>query len=48
MYSYAEDEHLMAKMTLTPDIVDDDGYHHATPPQISLQIPPQIPPPKTK
>jgi hypothetical protein len=29
MYIYAQDEHLMVKMTPTPDVVGDDDDHYA-------------------
>ncbi len=38
MYSYAQDEHLIAKMTPTPDVTGDDDNHYTAPPQISLDV----------
>jgi hypothetical protein len=29
MYSYTQDEQVMAKKTPTPDVVDDDDNHYA-------------------
>jgi hypothetical protein len=40
MYSFDQNEHLMAKATLTLDVVRDDDDHYTTPPQ--------IPPPKMR
>jgi hypothetical protein len=40
MYSYAEDEHLIAKTILTPNVMGDDDNKYAALPQIL--------PPKTR